>query len=253
MVLQIGDEPPIIFDLGTGLRYFGRTQPRDGSFRGTCLLSHLHWDHTQGLPFFTPILEAGSRLDIYAPIQEDGRPVVEALGAFIQPPHFPISIEHLPGTLRFHDISDCDFPVGSAIVRSRLIPHVGNTLGYRVDVGDASVAYLSDHQQPYDGSLSVTNSARELVEGVDVLVHDAQFTADEFERKCTWGHCTVDYAVWLAVECNVKTLVLFHHDPTRTDDAIDKLAASASVLAKDSDVSIVAAREGLVISLARTT
>ena len=98
---------------------------------------------------------------------------------------------------------------------SRLIPHVGTTCGYRVTWNGASVAYLSDHQQPGIDVFEMSDGARELCEGVDLLIHDAQYTPEEFAVKSTWGHCTVEYAVWLAAECGVKTLALFHHDPTR--------------------------------------
>ena len=247
--LSMPGEAPLIFDLGTGLRYFGSSQPTDGTFRGTCLLSHLHWDHTQGLPFFVPILRSGAELDVYAPIQEDGRPVWRAMKAFMQPPHFPISLEHLPGTLRFHDIGDDDFQVGSAQIKARLVPHVGNTLGYRVTHSGRSVAYLSDHQQPYDGSFGLADGARELIEGADVLIHDAQYTRDEFAHKFNWGHCTVDYALWVAMECKVKTLALFHHDPTRTDDAVDELTRCARQFADHRGVEVVAAFDGLTLTL----
>jgi phosphoribosyl 1,2-cyclic phosphodiesterase len=247
--LSMPGEQPMIFDLGTGLRYFGLTQPTDGTFRGTCLLSHLHWDHTQGLPFFSPILRTGAELDVYAPIQEDGRPVWRAVKAFMQPPHFPISLEHIPGTLRFHDISDDDFLVGGAMVKARLVPHVGNTLGYRVTHSGRSVAYLSDHQQPYDGSYGVADGARELVEGVDLLIHDAQYTEAEFAQKYNWGHCTIEYAVRLAAQCGVKALALFHHDPVRRDDVVDELTACAADLGRSLGVEVFAAREGLTLEL----
>ncbi len=247
--LSMPGEQPLVFDLGTGLRYFGQSQPDDGTFRGTCLLSHLHWDHTQGLPFFSPILRAGAEFDVYAPLQEDGRQVWRAIKAFMQPPHFPISLEHLPGTLRFHDIGDEMFAVGGALVTARLVPHVGNTLGYRVTHSGRSVAYLSDHQQPYDGSFSVAEGVRELVDGVDLLIHDAQFTDAEFALKYNWGHCTVEYAVRLAAECGARRLALFHHDPMRRDDALDALTLVACRLGRTLGVEVFAAREGLTVEL----
>jgi phosphoribosyl 1,2-cyclic phosphodiesterase len=178
---------PIVFDLGTGLRYFGASQPHDGSFRGTCLLTHLHWDHTQGLPFFTPMLKPGAEFDVYAPVQEDGRTVAEVFEATIHPPLFPICINQFPGTFRFHDLGDTEFDLGPVRVVSRLVPHVGNTLGYRVEHEGRSVAYLSDHQQPYDGSLAASAGALELARGVDLLIHDSQYTPDEFAMKSTGG------------------------------------------------------------------
>jgi len=242
-------EEPIIFDLGTGLRYFGMDQPQDGSFKGACLLSHLHWDHTQGLPFFVPILRPGAELDVYGPVQEDGTSVEWAMNRFMAPPHFPVTLAQLPGKIRFHDIGDEDFNIGGYKVRSRLIPHVGNTLGFRAEWNGMSVAYLSDHQQPLDGSFSMSRGARELVEDVDLLIHDAQYTPEDFEVKRTWGHCTVDYAVWLASNARVKRLALFHHDPTRHDDAIDELWACAHRIGHKVGVEVFAASEGLTVEL----
>jgi phosphoribosyl 1,2-cyclic phosphodiesterase len=240
---------PILFDLGTGLRYFGATQPQDGSFRGTCLLTHLHWDHTQGLPFFTPMLRPGAEFDIYAPVQEDGRTVAEVFASTIHPPLFPICIDQFPGTFRFHDVADDDWSIGDVRVMSRLVPHVGNTLGYRIEWNGISVAYISDHQQPYDGSHTASAGALELARDVDLLIHDSQYTPDEFAMKATWGHCTVDYAVWFAHAAGAKRLALFHHDPTRHDDAIDALGACASSAGAELGVEVLTAREGLTVAL----
>jgi phosphoribosyl 1,2-cyclic phosphodiesterase len=247
--LSIPGEDPVVFDMGTGLRYFGRTQPVDGTFRGTCLLSHLHWDHTQGLPFFAPSLVAGSELDVYAPLQEEeGRTVTDAIRTFMQPPHFPISLEHLPGTIRFHDVGDTEFMIGGVEVMTRLIPHVGNTLGFRVSWNGRSVAYLSDHQMPYDGSFSMSPGARELVTGADLVIHDSQYTADEFSRKFNWGHCTVEYAIWLAASAKAKRLALFHHDPIRNDDAVDDIARCAAEAGERLGIDVFAAAEGLSLT-----
>lgn len=238
-----------MFDLGTGLRYCGSKVPESGPFRGTCLLTHMHWDHVQGLPFFVPTLRPNSHFDIYGPVQEDGRTVRDVFEAIIQPPMFPISVADLPGTLNFHDVADDDFTIGSLQVRSRFIPHIGNTLGFRVSVGGSSVAYLSDHQMPTDGSFSMTQGARELCEGVDLLIHDSQYTPEEFVKKSTWGHCTVDYAMWVAQECGVKTLALFHHDPTRSDEDLDAVVTSTRSRIASPGFDVIAAAENQVISL----
>jgi phosphoribosyl 1,2-cyclic phosphodiesterase len=240
---------PIVFDMGTGLRYFGATQPRDGSFRGTCLLTHLHWDHTQGVAFFTPMLHSGAELDVFAPVQEDGRTVGEVFADVIRPPLFPIGIDQFPGEFRFHDVGDETFQRGPVTVTSRLVPHVGNTLGYRVEWNGISVAYLSDHQQPYDGSMGASEGALELARGVDLLIHDSQYTPEEFALKSTWGHCTVDYAVWFAHEAGAKKLALFHYDPTRHDDAVDALHACAATAGHALGLEVLAAREGLTVEL----
>jgi phosphoribosyl 1,2-cyclic phosphodiesterase len=247
--VQVPGHDPILFDLGTGLRYFGLECP-DGPFRGTCLLSHLHWDHIQGLPFFTPLLRPGSVLDVYGPTQDEGRSVAGVMTDTIRPPLFPVGIEELPGEVRFHDVGDADFELGEIAVRSRLIPHVGPTAGYRIEWQGSSVAYLSDHQQPSDGSFAVTDGAMALCDGADVLIHDAQYTPSEFARKRDWGHCMIEYAVWLAAEARVRTLVLYHHDPAHDDDLLDVLVAQAGTCARRRGVEVVGAREGMRLTVA---
>jgi len=238
-----------MFDIGTGARYFGTTQPQDGSFRGTCLLTHLHWDHMQGLPFFTPMLREGAELDLYAPYQEDGRSVEQVFESTVRPPLFPVSITQFPGAFRFHDLADSEFDVGDVHVTARLVPHVGPTLGYRLDWNGLSIAYISDHQQPYDGGFRASDGAMELASGVDLLIHDSQYTADEFAMKFNWGHCTVDYAAWFATKARAKRLALYHHDPTRSDDAIDVMSECAIRVGQLAGVEVFTAREGLVLEL----
>jgi phosphoribosyl 1,2-cyclic phosphodiesterase len=238
---------PVLFDLGTGLRYFGVGCRAGVPFRGSCLLSHLHWDHIQGLPFFTPLLCDGAHLDVYAPQQADGRALDELFGSSLCPPMFPISLDAFPGGVDFLAVADETFEIGEISVTSRLIPHVGDTCGYRLEWGGGSVAYLSDHQQPGVDVFEMTPGARDLCEGVDLLIHDAQYTPEEFAKKSTWGHCTVEYAAWLAAECGVGTLALFHHDPTHSDDQIDRFVDLATARCGPSGPSVIAAREGLTL------
>ncbi len=248
--LAIPDNDPVVFDLGTGLRYFGLEQPNDGTFRGHCLLSHLHWDHTQGLPFFTPILNPGAQFDIYGPPQEDGRTFSDVMFDAIKPPLFPIELDQFPGTLRFHDVGDSNFTLGDAgevHVKSRLIPHIGLTCGYRVTWNGISIAYLSDHQMPYDGSMSASPAALELIDGCDLLIHDSQYLPAEFALKSTWGHCTAEYAAWIAAEAGAKKLALFHHDPGRCDDSLDEVAKDIARLSEVAGVEVFAAAEGLTV------
>jgi phosphoribosyl 1,2-cyclic phosphodiesterase len=242
-------QEPLVLDMGTGLRYFGKLMADDEPFRGHCLLSHLHWDHVQGLPFFTPLLREGSSLDVYGPAQADGRTLNDVVSFTIRPPLFPVSVDELPGDVRFHDTADAEFTVGDFEVMSRLIPHLGPTLGFRVTFGGRSVAYLSDHQQPFDGSMTAAPGPLELIDGVDLLIHDSQYTPHEFEAKSTWGHCTTEYAVWLAGQGGVKNLALFHHDPSRRDDDLDGILACAKELGGRVGVNVIAASEGLVVDL----
>ena len=250
VALDIPGHRPIIFDLGTGLRYFGQQCSLDQPFAATCLLSHLHWDHIQGLPFFKPLLRDGSDICIYAPVQEGDLTVEDVFADTIKPPLFPIHFSMLPGLIQFNEVWNDEFMLGDDIeVMSRSIPHVGNTLGYRVTWGGNTVTYISDHQMPTDGSFSATQGALDLCRNADVLIHDAQYTPSEFREKSNWGHCTIEYAVWLAAEAGVKQLVLFHHDPAHNDDILDILSAAAIDCGKKMGVDVIAAREGLVLDL----
>ena len=252
VVLEVAGHDPIILDLGTGLRFFGLTQPTDGTFRGAALLTHIHWDHVQGLPFFVPIDRPGARLDVYGPVQ-DGMTLAGTFDEFMRPPYFPVRSTDLRGTIAFHDLDEADVSIGDAKVRVRPVPHCGPTNGYRVDWDGVSVAYISDHQSPMDGSLAVAESVLELCDGADLLIHDAQYTPDVWEHKAHWGHCSVDYAVHVAKEAGVKRLALYHHDPSHGDDFVDRLLAGARDLSADSGIEeVVAAYEGLTIAFDRS-
>jgi phosphoribosyl 1,2-cyclic phosphodiesterase len=248
VALDAPGHDPLVFDLGTGLRFFGETQPHDGSFRAHALVTHLHWDHVQGLPFCVPINRPGAQLDVYGPPQ-DGLTLAEAFEEFMRPPYFPVRIGDLIGDIRFHTADPDDFAVGDAKVRARYVPHIGATLGYRVEYAGITVCYISDHQQPLDGSFGIAEEVLELADGVDLLIHDAQFTTEEFAVKSHWGHCTIDYALHVAHEAGAKRLALFHHDPSHSDVFIDQLLAEARETARRLDVEeVIAAGEGMTLS-----
>lgn len=245
-------EDALLLDLGTGLRYFAESIPAGRPFRGTALLSHLHWDHVQGLPFFRPLLCQGAEMAIHAPAQYDGRHPGDVLLTTIRPPMFPIELNDIGGTVTFHEAKP-EFSVGGFLVRSADVPHNGPTCGYRVEFGQRSVAYVCDHQQPPTRDARtdvVADSVRELCHGVDLLIHDAQYTRDEFLERTTWGHCTHEYAVQVAAASGASRLALFHHDPFHDDDAIDAMTAEATRLGADLGVDVFAAVEGMSVDLA---
>ena len=253
VALEVDGEQPIVLDLGTGLRSFGEHLPLDGSFRGSALVTHIHWDHVQGLPFFPPADREGAEFDIYGPAQE-GASLHDVFGEFMRPPYFPVRVSDLAGDFHFHTLDNGEHVIGDAKVRSLLVPHVGPTNGYRVEMNGVTVVYISDHQQPLDGSLAIADGVLELCAGADLLIHDAQYTKPEFELKSYWGHCTIEYALNLAREAGVKRLALYHHDPDHDDDTVDALLAEARLDPAGTGVTeIFAAYEGLTVALSPST
>jgi len=189
-VVEIDGEPPIILDLGSGLRPFGVDLDRAGGepARLVALLTHLHWDHLIGLPFFSSVMRPGASLDVYGP-RQDGPGLHELVDQVVQPPFFPVRVQDLAGSIAFHEVGDDDLAIGSAKVRVRQVPHVGTTLGFRIEADGASLAYVSDHQPPVDRQ-TVAAGVLELCADADLVIHDGQYTEEEMEVKGTWGHST---------------------------------------------------------------
>jgi phosphoribosyl 1,2-cyclic phosphodiesterase len=217
-----------VIDAGTGIR---RLAPLlDGApFRGVLLFGHLHWDHTQGLPFGGSVDHEGSSVDCYMPAQGDDP--VEVLSRAMSPPHFPITPRQLRGDWRFHGLEEGTHSLAGFEVLARDIPHKGGrTFGYRVSDGEHVLAYLSDHWPISlgpgpEGWGEYHEAALALCRDADVVLHDSQYTAEELVARATWGHSAIEYAVRLCTLANAKRLLLFHHDPSRTDDQIDRLVA----------------------------
>ncbi len=237
--------PSLVLDGGTGLRRLSKLLS-PASFDGTILLGHLHWDHTQGLPFF-PAAEQGN-VELFLPAQGDAAAV---LGRAVGPPHFPLRPDGLRGNWSFDSLEAGDHNIKGWSVLALDIPHPGGrTFGYRVSDGSATVAYLSDHNPTEigrgpEGTGEYHDAALQLADGVDLLVHDAQFTIEELAAKAFLGHAAAEYAVGLGERAGVKQVALFHHDPDRTDDQIDAIVARFG----GSGVPVVAAFEGMVVDL----
>lgn len=243
VVLERRGEAPIICDIGTGLRCFGLELGAD-SFHGTVLVSHLHWDHVQGLPFFPQLLHADSSVTIMGP-PEDDRTFGQAFGDFIRPPYFPVLLDELQGSVEFVDFEATTTTIGSAEVTAAPVPHAGRTNGYRIEWPDLVVAYVPDHQQPDDAD-RVAPSVLELARDADLLIHDAQYTPELLAQRNDWGHCTPRYACTVAEQAGVERLALFHHDPLHADDDVDRLEAEAKAWNPPFDV--FAAAEGMTLS-----
>ncbi|MEO6317478.1 MAG: MBL fold metallo-hydrolase [Acidimicrobiales bacterium] len=245
-----GQPPSLLLDAGTGMRGLGALlgeQP----FRGALLLGHLHWDHTQGLPFSRAMDHDGAEVRLCLPDQEDGDEAIDVLRRAMSPPHFPIGPEGLRGAWSFESLEPGPHHVAGFEVLALEIPHKGGrTYGYRVTDGRHAVAYLSDHGPAAlgpgpEGWGPYHDTALALAAGVDLLIHDAQHTAAELPTRAGWGHSAADYPVRLAELSGAKAVLLFHHDPTRTDDEIDAIVESFS----DAPVPVTAAAEGTTIDL----
>ena len=243
-----GEPPAIVLDAGTGLQQLPLAL--DGrAFCGTLLLSHLHWDHTHGMPFFRSGTLPGNRVDVYLP--EQGADPEELLARAISPPHFPIRPKQLGDGWTFTAIEPGHHEFEGFSVDALEIPHKGGrTFGYRVSDDSATLAYLPDHSPISlgpgpDGLGEYHEAAVELARGADLLVHDSQHTAAELPRLAFLGHSAIEYVVGLAQHAGVKGVALYHHDPWRTDDQIDELVAKQAC----APMPVFAAYDGLVVDL----
>jgi phosphoribosyl 1,2-cyclic phosphodiesterase len=254
VAVDVGDEPPIVLDLGTGLRPLGYDlEKRYGvgaSVALTAFLTHLHWDHIIGLPFCTPVLRAGTRMDVFGPPQNGGS-LHALIDRVVKPPFFPVQVKELQGEIEFHEVADETVAVGSAKVLVRRVPHVGTTLGFRIEGGGHTVAFVSDHQAPEDRQ-QVDAAVLELCDQADLVIHDAQYTEEEYQAKATWGHSTISYALHVAAKARARRLALFHHDPVHSDHDLDRLLSEAEATddARRLD-GVLAAWEGLTVDLDR--
>ena len=243
-IARNGEDPSLLLDAGTGLAQVSRLLDRR-PFRGTILLGHLHWDHTQGLPFFRSGDQDGAAVQVLLPAQGAGT-AESLLARAMSPPSFPITPGELRGDWSFHSLVEGDHDIEGFAVQAREIPHKGGrTFGYRINDGQHTIAYLSDHHpstlgQGSGGFGPYHEAALALAGDVDLLIHDAQYTAEEFPARRAWGHSTIDYAIGLAEAAGVGQLVLFHHDPRRTDDELDEIARSL----ESAPVPVTIAREG---------
>jgi phosphoribosyl 1,2-cyclic phosphodiesterase len=250
----------VILDAGTGIRALGLqlVEKQNGAIRAEILLTHAHWDHIQGLPYFKPFFGAGNAVRIWGSRQ--GTASLEAiLRQQMDPAVFPVPLDALSASLTVQEIAAGEFTVGEFRVRAMKLRHPGTTLGYRLTpvAGGASLAYVTDNELGPGGHYPVPASWRAdfvaFLKGVDVLVHDAMYTPAELETHRGWGHSTYEEAVALAAEADVRRLVLFHHEPEHADATMDELVAAAqkTVRARGGSrlVEVSAAQEGMQLTL----
>lgn len=224
------DAPTLILDAGTGIRSVTHLLG-ERPFEGTILLSHLHWDHVQGLPFFSAGDHEHARVRLMLPAQEDGSTAEAVLERAMSPPHFPMTPSQLRGAWTFANAGPDTWECEGFEVLAREIPHKGGrTFGYRVSDGHSAFTYMPDHCPTSlgagpDGCGEYHEAALELAASADALIHDAHLlTPEELASEGRFGHAVCDYAVELGRRAGTRTVVLFHHRPDRTDEALDELA-----------------------------
>ena len=253
-----------VFDCGTGARLLGDALTADPTkpVSASIFFSHTHWDHIQGFPFFSPAFEPHNTIAVYAP--EGGRRSLhETLARQMEHSYFPVDLSQLPATLTYHDLGEGAHRIGAARVVAQYLHHPAVTLGYRVEADGAAVVYACDHE-PFGGTLWRRDAAPGRLESIlhdgdrrhagfladaDLVIHDAQYTPEEYTAKKNWGHGTFEYVVELAAAAGVRRLALTHHDPGHDDDFVAEIErrARAVVERRRSSMEVFCACEGSLL------
>ena len=241
-----------VLDAGTGIRDLGTALQERGTRRIHLLLTHLHLDHLEGLRFFAPLFDERATIDVWGPSSP-----VESLRGRIRrsfsPPLFPIDLREIPARLTFHDVPREPWTLEGARLTSALVMHPGPTVGFRIEADGATLAYIPDHEPALTGDFA--RRPRDWISGgslagdADVLLHDAQFSEDEYEECIGWGHSSVESAVSYANAVGARRLVLFHHDPRHADRLLEQFQVEAASLTDERSEPPILAREGMVFEV----
>ena len=240
----------IILDAGTGLRALGAAllaEFKDRPLNLTLLLTHTHWDHIHGLPFFAPIYNPNCRLRILG-CEGARKGLVEALTGQMESTYFPVPFAKVPGNIEVEEFKELNFEIGSVLVRAQRANHPGFCVGYRLFSPDGLVCFFPDTEPRTGGE---DREMIEFIRDADALILDSQYDREEYKAHFGWGHGCVDDSVALALQANVKKLFLFHHDPDHDDKRLAQFVKHARqlVAARRGKLKVDAAREGLTVQL----
>ena len=245
----------VILDAGTGLRRLGQSLMANKAdsrrLNLNLLITHTHWDHIQGLPFFAPLYEARWRLRIFG-YEGARKSLVAALTGQMESTYFPVPFSRLPGNINIQELDKYDFNLGKFQISALRANHPGVCVGYRLITPEGKIAFFPDTEPRQGGD---DREMIEFVRGVDVLILDSQYDSAEYQSHTGWGHGCVADSVRLALQAQVKRLVLFHHDPDHADRKVDALLKQARELVAQagSKLKVEAAREGHSLKLAAKT
>ncbi len=251
--IRFGDQL-LILDAGSGIRLLGDQlllSAQSSPIEATLLLSHSHWDHIQGLPFFAPGYSPKNRITVFGACGR-GEQLQRGLATQMTPLHFPVGLEQMRGLEAVRELSSDATKFGDLLVRTTPLNHPGGCTGFRIECPAGHVAYLPDHE-PYrnNGDQSGNSAQRALIEfvrGVDLLILDTQYTSDEYDRRIGWGHGCLPDSVQLAIDSGARRLLLFHHDPSHDDRQLDHIVEVARATAAGLPLIIDAASEHEIIS-----
>ena len=248
--VELSDGSRLILDAGTGIRTLGNELIKNGgSVRTSLLLSHTHWDHILGLPFFAPLWKSDTELSIFPLINEAQERFQRTIFDDI---HFPVSAQDIPSKIVFERPERQSWQIGSALVTHIALNHPGGSQGFRIEDADGTkLAYLTDNELPSEPDAPLLDELARFSDAVDLLVHDSQYMSHDMPEKSGWGHSVVDDVLRLGKLAEPKRLALFHHDPDRADDELDAIGTRAAGWLKDNagQTQVVVAREGLSVDL----
>jgi phosphoribosyl 1,2-cyclic phosphodiesterase len=254
--VRLGCGELVILDAGSGIRELGIRLVREPPRTIHLCLTHLHLDHLEGLAFFAPIWRPDFELHVWGP-PSAVRTLEQRIARYFSPPLFPMMLSDVRARITFTDVQTAEWEIGGALLRSDLVSHPGPTLGFRLEEGGRSLAYIPDHEPVIGGGVeAVANewlSGYALAEGTDVLMHDAQYSAAEYETHIGWGHASVQDAVAFARVTGAGALLMFHHDPLHSDIELTELEADARHAWDGTGLMPSLAREGLELDLSLVT
>ena len=228
--VRVDEGTALILDAGSGMRPLGRVLAVDKVGVIHVLLTHLHLDHLQGLAFFLPFWSDDVELHIWGP-PSPSYGLAERVAGYVSPPLFPVPLSDVPSRPIFHDVPDEPWMIGSALVQGHAVVHQGPTMGFRVTADGRTLAYIPDHEPSLGVDLRQVEpdwiSGYHVALDADVLLHDAQYSDDEYAAHVGWGHSSIDHAVAFATAVRVERLVLFHHDPSHSDAELEPMLDQA--------------------------